>query len=108
MDHANPYETDLDRNPANHAPLTPLGFLARAALAFPEHPAIIHGARRVSYADFYLRAKKLASALAGRGVKKGDRVAIYMGMVPELAIAMLACAKIGAPHSVVFGGFSAE
>ncbi len=51
---------------------------------------------------------RFANALKSLGVAKGDRVAIYMGMVPELAIAMLACAKIGAPHSVVFGGFSAE
>src|SRR5579872_618427 len=51
---------------------------------------------------------KFANALKSLGVKKGDRVAIYMGMVPELAIALLSCAKIGAPHSVVFGGFSAD
>ena len=51
---------------------------------------------------------RFANVLRSLGVAKGDRVAIYMGMVPELAIAMLACAKIGAPHSVVFGGFSAE
>ena len=51
---------------------------------------------------------RFANALKSLGVAKGDRVAIYMGMVPELAIAMLACAKIGAAHSVVFGGFSAE
>jgi len=51
---------------------------------------------------------KFANVLKSLGVRKGDRVAIYMGMVPELAIAMLACAKIGAPHSIVFGGFSAE
>jgi acetyl-CoA synthetase len=51
---------------------------------------------------------RCANALKSLGVVKGDRVAIYLGMVPELAIAMLACAKIGAPHSVVFGGFSAE
>ena len=46
--------------------------------------------------------------LKSLGVKKGDRVAIYMGMTPELPIAMLACARIGAPHSVIFGGFSAN
>ncbi len=51
---------------------------------------------------------RFANALKSLGVKKGDRVAIYLGMTPELAIAMLACAKIGAPHSVVFGGFSAD
>ena len=51
---------------------------------------------------------RFANVLKSLGVAKGDRVAIYMGMVPELAIAMLACAKIGAPHSIVFGGFSSE
>jgi acetyl-CoA synthetase len=52
--------------------------------------------------------KKTANALIELGVKDGDRVAIYMPMIPEAAIAMLACARIGAPHSVVFGGFSAD
>ena len=51
---------------------------------------------------------KFANVLKSLGVKKGDRVAIYMGMTPELPIAMLACARIGAPHTVVFGGFSAQ
>ena len=52
--------------------------------------------------------QKFANVLKSLGVKKGDRVAIYMGMTPELPIAMLACARIGAPHTVVFGGFSVE
>ena len=54
------------------------------------------------------RSKKFANVLKGLGVKKGDRVTLYMGMVPELPIAMLACARIGAAHSVVFGGFSPD
>ena len=64
--------------------------------------------RNISYADLLKDVQKFANALKSLGVKKGDRVAIYMGMCPELAIAMLACARIGAPHSVVFGGFSAN
>ncbi len=52
--------------------------------------------------------QKFANVLKSLGIKKGDRVAIYMGMTPELPIAMLACARIGAPHSVVFGGFSSK
>ena len=52
--------------------------------------------------------QKFANVLKSLGVKKGDRVAIYMGMTPELPIAMLACARIGAPHTVIFGGFSAN
>ncbi len=64
--------------------------------------------RTITYRDLYEEVCRLANALAGLGVGKGDRVAIYMGMIPELAIAMLACARIGAAHSVVFGGFSAD
>ncbi len=62
--------------------------------------------RRVTYRELYEETCRLANALRARGVGKGDRVAIYMSMVPELAVAMLACARIGAIHSVIFGGFS--
>jgi acetyl-CoA synthetase len=64
--------------------------------------------RVLTYRDLYREVNKAAAALRRLGVKKGDRVAIYLGMIPELPIAMLACARIGAPHNVVFGGFSAE
>ncbi|HZT70572.1 MAG TPA: acetate--CoA ligase [Terriglobia bacterium] len=64
--------------------------------------------RSLTFADLEREVNRFANALKSLGVKKGDRVAIYLGMVPELAIAMLACAKIGAPHSIVFGGFSAD
>src|SRR5262245_17881340 len=64
--------------------------------------------RTITYKDLLEEVCRLANALKALGVRRGDRVAIYMGMVPELAIAMLACARIGAPHSVVFGGFSAD
>jgi acetyl-CoA synthetase len=64
--------------------------------------------RRLTYAKLQLETSRLANGLRTLGVKKGDVVTIYMGMVPELAIAMLACARIGAPHSVVFGGFSSQ
>lgn len=63
--------------------------------------------RRFTYAELLERVSRLAGALAARGVAKGDRVIIYMPMVPEAAIAMLACARLGAIHSVVFGGFAA-
>ncbi len=65
-------------------------------------------ARMITYAELHADVCRFANALAGLGVVKGDRVAIYMGMVPELPVAMLACARIGAVHSVVFGGFSSE
>jgi acetyl-CoA synthetase len=64
--------------------------------------------RTITYADLQREVAKTANALLELGVQKGDRVAIYMPMIPETAIAMLACARIGAPHSVVFGGFSSD
>jgi acetyl-CoA synthetase len=64
--------------------------------------------RTITYADLLDSVQRFANALKGLGVGKGDRVAIYMPMIPELPVAMLACARIGAPHSVVFGGFSAD
>jgi acetyl-CoA synthetase len=65
-------------------------------------------ARVITYGDLQEEVCRFANALKGLGVQRGDRVNIYMGMVPELPVAMLACARIGAPHSVVFGGFSSE
>jgi acetyl-CoA synthetase len=64
--------------------------------------------RTITYRDLLDEVGRLANALKGLGVRKGDRVAIYLGMIPELPVSMLACARIGAAHSVVFGGFSAE
>lgn len=64
--------------------------------------------RTITYADLLREVSKAANALESLGVTKGDRVAIYMPMIPEAVIAMLACARIGAPHSVVFGGFSSD
>lgn len=64
--------------------------------------------RRISYKELHEKVSRFANVLKKHGVEKGDRVAIYMPMVPETAMAMLACARIGAVHSVVFGGFSAE
>src|ERR1700760_5170186 len=64
--------------------------------------------RALTYGELYLEVQKFANVLKGLGVRKGDRVAVYMGMTPELAIALLACARIGAIHSVIFGGFAAN
>ncbi|HEX7131149.1 MAG TPA: acetate--CoA ligase [Iamia sp.] len=64
--------------------------------------------RTITYADLLAEVQRFANVLKGLGVEKGDRVAIYMPMIPELQVAVLACARIGAPHSVVFGGFSAD
>src|SRR5437764_3875797 len=81
---SNPYDIDLDRNPANFQPLTPLTFLERAAAVYPKHTAIIHGPLRRTYADFYARARKLASALAKRGIKRGDTVSVMLANTPAM------------------------
>ncbi len=83
----------------------------QVALIWEGEPVPVGGSpeiRRLTYNDLLRETCKLANALKAKGVKKGDVVTIYMGMVPELAIAMLACARIGAAHSVIFGGFSAQ
>jgi acetyl-CoA synthetase len=77
----------------------------RVAFFFEGEPG---DTRTITYAQMLTEVKKTANALTELGIKDGDRVAIYMPMIPEAAIAMLACARIGAPHSVVFGGFSAD
>lgn len=64
--------------------------------------------RKLTYHDLHAEVCKFANALKANGVRRGDVITIYMGMVPELAIAMLACARIGAPHSIIFGGFSSQ
>ena len=64
--------------------------------------------REVTYADLLRDTKRLANVLKDRGVDAGDVVGIYLPMIPEVAVAMLACARIGAPHNVVFGGFSPD
>ncbi len=72
----NPYETDLDKNSANYQALTPLSFLERTAKSFPDHIAVIGSQGKTTYRDFYIRCKKLASALTRHGIQKGDTVAV--------------------------------
>jgi len=79
-----PYEQDLDRNPANHAPLTPLTFIEWSASVYPQRTAVIHGARRFSWSETYARARRLASALARRGIGTGDTVAAMLANTPEM------------------------
>jgi len=83
----NPYHTDLDRNPANHQPLTPITFLERAATVFPEHIAMVHGELRRNYAAFYARSRQLASALTQNGIGRDDTVSVMLSNTP----AMLEC-----------------
>jgi fatty-acyl-CoA synthase len=79
-----PYDTDLERNPANFQPLTPLSFLARAAVVYPDVTAIVHGKRSWNYRQFYARARQLGSALARRGVKRGDTVSVMLANTPAM------------------------
>ncbi|MGX0977657.1 fatty-acyl-CoA synthase [Roseovarius sp. MBR-51] len=90
----NPYNTGLDRTRANYQPLTPLSFLERAASVFPDHTAIVHGALRRNYADFYARSRQLASALSARRLGRGDTVSVMLANTP----AMLEC-HYGVPMS---------
>jgi acetyl-CoA synthetase len=83
----------------------------KAALIWEGEPVNADGnpeIRTLTYAELHVEVQKTANALKSLGIQKGDRVAIYMGMTPELAIALLACARIGAVHSVIFGGFAAH
>jgi fatty-acyl-CoA synthase len=78
------YDIDLDKNPANFQPLTPLSFLERAAAVFPDHTAIIHGQSCTNYRDFHARARRLGSALAKRGIKRGETVAVMLANTPAM------------------------
>jgi len=81
---ASAYDRDLDRNAANYQPLTPISYLERAATVFPDAIAIVHGKARTTYADFYTRSRRLASALRKRGVKKNDTVAVMLANTPPM------------------------
>src|ERR1043166_4985740 len=80
----NPYDLDLDRNPANFQPLTPLAFLERAAAVHPAHTAVIHGKLKRSLSEFYARARALASALAKHGIGRGDTVSVMLANTPAM------------------------
>ena len=82
---ANPFDQHLDRNPANYQPLTPLSLLARAAHVWPGHTAIIHGTERQTYATFYARCRRLASALVQHGIGPGDTVSVMLSTVSVLS-----------------------
>jgi fatty-acyl-CoA synthase len=98
---ANPYETGLEKTPANYQPLTPLVFLERAASVHPDHAAIIHGNARVSYRSFYARSRRLASALQAKGVGKGDTVSVMLANTPAMLEAHYGVPMAGAVlHSI--------
>lgn len=81
---SNPYAQDLDKNPANYQPLTPLSFLERMATVMPDKTAIIHGKSRYSYGMYYQRARRLASVLAARGIGPGDTVSTMLSNTPSM------------------------
>jgi 3-(methylthio)propionyl---CoA ligase len=81
---SNPYEHDLDKNRANYAPLTPLSFIERSASTYPNRLAVVHGARRYTWKETYARCRRLASALARRGIGPGDTVAAMLANTPEI------------------------
>jgi fatty-acyl-CoA synthase len=81
---ASAYDIDLDRTPANYQPLTPLSFLARTAAAHPNVVAIVHGNSRFTYAEFYARSRRLASALASLGLGRGDTVSALLSNTPAM------------------------
>src|SRR5215831_9144303 len=80
----NPYDIGLDKNAANYAALTPLTFLEWNAHVTPQRTAILHGSRRYSWGDTYARSRRLASALAGRGIGIGDTVSVMLSNTPEM------------------------
>ncbi len=90
------YTQHLDKTPANFQPLTPLSFLERAAAVFPEHEAVVHGAFRLTYAQFYARARQLASALAAAGIGKNDTVSVMLANTPPMLEAKYGVPMAGA------------
>ncbi|HKQ28934.1 MAG TPA: acyl-CoA synthetase [Burkholderiales bacterium] len=80
----NPFARDLDRNPANYAPLTPLSFIERSAYVYPDRLAVVHGAQRYTWKQTYERCRRLASALERRGIGKGDTVAVMLPNIPPM------------------------
>ncbi|GIX26234.1 MAG: acyl-CoA synthetase [Burkholderiales bacterium] len=96
MTRVNPYNVALDRNPANYTPLSPLSFLEWAAYVYPKRPSVIHGERRMTWAETYARCRRLASALQRRGVGEGDTVAVMAPNIPAMVEAHFGPAMIGA------------
>lgn len=97
----NAYDVNLGKTEANYQPLTPLVFLERSAKVFPDHTAIIHGSRRYSYAEFYARARRLASVLAAWDVGVGDTVSVMLANTPAMLEAHYGVPMLGAVlHSI--------
>ena len=92
----NIFDQNLGKNPANYQPLTPLSLFERTAAVFPEHVAIIHGESRITYAEYYKRSLKLASAISQQGLSKGDTVSVMLSNTPSMLEAHMAVPMAGA------------
>jgi len=92
----NPFEQNLGKTAANHQPLTPLTLLERAAFTYPDHAAVIHGRQHATYHELYSRARRLASALAQRGIGRGDTVSVVLPNVPAMVEAHYGVPMAGA------------
>ncbi len=93
---SSPYETDLDKNSANYIPLSPLSLIRRAAAVYPQHPALVYDGRTQSWSQTFARCRRLASALADRGVRAGDTVAVMAPNIPAIYEASFAVPMLGA------------
>ena len=80
----NPYNKDLDKNAANHTPISPLTFIERAAAVYPDYTALVYGDLRRSWAEVYARSRQLASALSKQGISEGDTVAVMLPNIPAM------------------------
>ena len=96
MNQNKPYAKDLDKNPANFSPLSPLTFIERAAFVYPDRTAVVYGDIRRSWAQTYIRCKRLASALVNRGITEGDTVAVMLPNVPAMVEAHFGVPMTGA------------
>lgn len=103
-----PYETDLEKNPANYQALSPLTFLERAAFVYPQTIAILHGELKYTYAEFYVRCRRLASALSMRGICLGDTVAVIAPNVPAMLDAHYGVLMTGAVLNAINYRLSAQ
>ncbi|WP_244564070.1 acyl-CoA synthetase [Rhizobium sp. RU36D] len=102
------YERDLDKSQANFSQMTPLSFLERTASVYPAHPAVIYGNVRRNWAQTYDRVRRLASALAARGIGKGDTVSIVAANIPEMFEAHFAVPMVGAVLNTINTRLDAE
>ncbi|MDZ4740472.1 MAG: acyl-CoA synthetase [Alphaproteobacteria bacterium] len=104
----NAYSRDLDKNEANYQSLSPLTFLERAAFTFPQHVAILHGDQRFTYAEFYARTRRLASALSRRGIGLGDTVAVIAPNIPPMLDAHYGVMMVGGVLNAINYRLSAQ